>query len=121
MVSALPRARFERSSRPGSRAGIVSSVDASIPRHDRYWRSLGLSEHVAADIAVGLGVLELHTDDAYRRVKATARELIDQGADGVILGCTGMTHMVKPLSEELGVLVVDPCQAAARLAVEATA
>ena len=105
----------------GGAVGVISSVDASIPRHDRYWKGLGLEEHVVGDIAVGLGVLELDTPDAYDRVRAAAERLVEQGAGAIILGCTGMTHMAGPLADELGVVVVDPCQAAATAAAAAVA
>ena len=103
----------------GGGVGVISSVDASIPRHDRYWKGLGLESHVVGDIAVGLGVLELDTPEAYESVRDAARHLVEQGARSIILGCTGMTHMAGPLAEELGVVVIDPCQAAAAAAASA--
>ena len=99
--------------------GVVSSVDDSIARHDRYWRRLGLDDHVVGDIAVGLGVLELDTDAAYAKVRRAAGQLVDAGAASVILGCTGMTHMVDDLEAELGVRVVDPSRAAVTAAAQA--
>ena len=103
----------------GAKVGVISSVDASIPRHDRYWEQLALGESVVGDEAVGLGVLELETPEAYERVRNAGRRLVDMGAATLILGCTGMTHMQLPLADELGVTVIDPCQAAAEAAAEA--
>jgi Asp/Glu/hydantoin racemase len=81
---------------------------------------LGVSDRVAADVALGLGVLHLDTEDAFDRAVRAGRSLLAAGADVVVLGCTGMTHMQARLEAELGVPVVDPCRAAveaARLAV----
>lgn len=103
----------------GGTVGVVSSVEASIPRHERHWRRIGMEAHVVGDIAVGLGVLDLDTPDAYERVKAAAGSLVAQGAGAVVLGCTGMTHMVDRLGDELGVPVIDPVQAGAAAAVAA--
>lgn len=104
----------------GRRVGIVSSVAASVPRHQRYWDRLGLASRVVADIAVGHGVLELHTPQAVADVRATARLLVEEhGADVVILGCAGLTHLRAGLEAELGVLVVDPCRAAVGAALTA--
>ncbi len=97
--------------------GIVSSVDASIPRHERYWERRGLSDRVMGDRAVGLGVLDLDTEDAFARVQEAATALVGRGAAAIVLGCTGMTHMVGRLEESLGVPVIDPVQAATRAAV----
>lgn len=101
------------------KVGIVSSVEDSIPRHQRYWRRLGISDRVAGDIAVGLGVLELDTEEARERVRAAGEALVTAGAGAVVLGCTGMTHMQGRLEAHLQVPVIDPCQAAVSLAEEA--
>jgi Asp/Glu/hydantoin racemase len=104
----------------GRRVGIVSSVPASVPRHERYWERLGLASRVVADIAVGHGVLELHTPQAAADVWAVARRLVDEhDADVVILGCAGLTHMRAELEAELGVPVIDPCRAAVGAALTA--
>lgn len=104
----------------GRRVGIVSSVAASVPRHQRYWDRLGLASRVVADIAVGHGVLELHTPRAADDVRAAAHTLVEQhGVDVVILGCAGLTHMRAALEAELGVPVVDPCRAAVGAALTA--
>ncbi|MEE9184397.1 MAG: aspartate/glutamate racemase family protein [Acidimicrobiia bacterium] len=99
--------------------GIVSSVEDSIPRHQRYWKRLGIEERVVADIAVGLGVLDLETEDAYERVEEAGESLVRAGAGAVVLGCTGMTHMAERLQARLGVPVIDPCRAAVAAAMRA--
>lgn len=102
----------------GGPVGVVSSVEASIPRHERYWKRIGMEAEVVSDIAVGLGVLELNTDEAYDRVRTAAEVLVERGAAAIVLGCTGMTHMVERLEQAVGVPVVDPVQAATRAAIE---
>ncbi|MCP4249362.1 MAG: hypothetical protein GY778_20150 [bacterium] len=91
---------------------MISSDEESLPRHRRYWDKLGVQELVVADIPLGLGVLELDTDEAFDRARRAGRELVDAGADVVVLGCTGMTHMQSRLGDVLGVPVIDPCLAA---------
>jgi Asp/Glu/hydantoin racemase len=98
--------------RLGERIGIISSVEDSLPRHRRYWDKLGVQEHVVADIPLGLGVLELDTEEAFDRARRAGLQLVAAGADVVVLGCTGMTHMQDRLGEALGVPVIDPCSAA---------
>ncbi len=99
--------------------GIVSSVEDSVPRHQRYWKRLGIEERVVADMAVGLGVLDLETEDAYERVEAAGESLVRAAAGVVVLGCTGMTHMAERLQARLGVPVIDPCRAAVCAAMRA--
>lgn len=96
----------------GRRVGVISSVQDSLPRHARYWARLGVEDRVVADIALGLGVLELDTEQAFDRALRAGRDLVAAGADVIVLGCTGMTHMQGRLERELGTPVVDPCRAA---------
>jgi Asp/Glu/hydantoin racemase len=68
---------------------------------------------------VGLGVLDLETEDAYERVEEAGESLVRAGAGAVVLGCTGMTHMAERLQARLGVPVIDPCRAAVAAAMRA--
>lgn len=100
----------------GEKVGVISSVADSLPRHARYWEKLGVDDRVVADVALGLGVLELDTPEAYQAALSAGRSLVEAGADAIVLGCAGMTHMESRLSEELGVPVIDPCRAAVQTA-----
>lgn len=103
----------------GNKVGIISSVAASLPRHARYWDKIGVTDSVVADVPLGLGVLELDNENAYLAAAEAGRSLLASGADVVVLGCTGMTHMEDRLSQELGVPVIDPCRAAVETARQA--
>ena len=103
----------------GRRVGIISALDIAIPRHYRYWDRIGVSERILADIASGRGVLDLESEDAYQDVLGAGRKLAEAGADSVVLGCTGMTHLRARLQDDLGLPVVEPCQAAVTFAAAA--
>ena len=103
----------------GRKVGIISALDIAIPRHYRYWDRIGVSERIVADIASGRGVLDLESEDAYQDVLGTGRKLAEAGADSVVLGCTGMTHLRTRLQSDLGLPVVEPCQAAVTFAAAA--
>ncbi len=111
-VFGIAESAMQRALELGERVGVISSVDDSLPRHARYWQKLEVEDSVVADIALGLGVLELDTEAAYRRAQRAGTELVSAAVDVVILGCTGMTHMRARLEEAIGVPVVDPCLAA---------
>lgn len=103
----------------GRRVGIISAVDEALPRHERYWERVGVAQRVVRDVATGRGVLDLESEEAYEDVLAAGRELAGSGADVVVLGCTGMTHLRARLQNDLGLPVVEPCQAAVRFAASA--
>ena len=105
----------------GSSVGIISILAASVPRHWRYLRALGIESRVAADVPIGLGVAQLSDDvEAKRRMTAVGRQLIDQhGADVIVMGCAGMARQREGLEASLGVPVVDPTPAAVGAAITA--
>ena len=109
MVAALAR---------GERFGIVAILETSIPRHRRYVASLGLSDRMAGERAIGLGVTELAQEDivATRMTEAAERLCDEDGADVIVLGCAGMARYRAPLEAHLGCPVIDPSQAAVGMA-----
>jgi allantoin racemase len=103
------------------RFGVIAIRQRSIARHLRYLRQMGLLERFAgerplemsvADSAAGAGTLE--------RLVEVGRELEQEdGADAIILGCAGMARHRRPLEDALGVVVIDPTQAAVTMALGA--
>jgi Asp/Glu/hydantoin racemase len=103
----------------GQRFGILSILPTSIPRHMRFLGAMGVMDRLAGDLPLNLGVAELQ-DDArtFARQQEVSRVLRDQhGADVLILGCAGMTAYRSRLSQAIGLPVVEPCQAAAAMAI----
>jgi Asp/Glu/hydantoin racemase len=102
----------------GERFGILSILEQSIPRHDRYVRELGFEKRAAGDRAIGLGVAELADGErTFARLLDVATRLRDEDrADVLILGCAGMARYRGRLEERVGVPVVEPTQAATAFA-----
>jgi len=105
----------------GERFGIIAILKASLPRHARYVRQLGLADRFAGEAPLGLGVVEL-ADEARTmdRMLEVGERLRDaHGADVLVLGCAGMAQYRGALAGALGVPVVDPTQAAVTMAIGA--
>ena len=102
----------------GERFGVLSILEQSIPRHDRYVRELGFEKRAAGDRAIGLGVAELaDSERTFARLSDVATRLRDEDrADVLILGCAGMARYRGRLKERVGVPVVEPTQAATAFA-----
>lgn len=102
----------------GERFGVVAIVDASIARHHAALRAIGLEQRLAVEIALNVTMDTLLDPAAARsRLIDAARRCADAGAETVILGCTGMAHHRAAIEDAIGVPVIEPCQAAAALAV----
>ncbi|HEV8033272.1 aspartate/glutamate racemase family protein [Yoonia sp.] len=102
----------------GQRFGVIAILPASIPRHLRAFGAMGVLDRLAGDRALGLGVADLaDPDKSLAAMIATGKRLRDKdGANVLIMGCAGMAHYRATLEQETGLPVVEPCQAAAAMA-----
>jgi len=103
----------------GPKFGVIAILKQSIPRHLRYVGAMGVSGRLAAELPVGLPVVELSNEDkTFGRMVEVGKALRDRhAADVVIMGCAGMARYRKALQDELGVPVVEPTQAAVAMAI----
>jgi allantoin racemase len=103
----------------GQRFGVIAILNTSIPRHLRYIASLGLTDRLAGERPVGLGVVELADEDkTFDRLIATGEALRDNDdADVLVMGCAGMAGYRDRLAEATGLPVVEPTQAAVAMAI----
>ncbi len=104
------------------RFGVVAIVEASKARHMAALRAMGLESRLATELALNVTMEELLEPAAARsRLIDAAQACVRGGAETVILGCTGMAHHRRAVEEAAGVPVIEPCQAAAALAILALA
>ena len=102
----------------GHRFGVIAILPASIPRHLRSFGAMGVLDRLAGDRALGLGVGELASaEKSLTAMIDTGKRLRDEdGANVLVMGCAGMAQYREPLQEATGLPVVEPCQAAAAMA-----
>lgn len=104
----------------GDRFGVLAIAEASIPRHLRYLRRMGVIERLAGERALNMSVDEsARGDGTLDRLIETGQALIADGADVLILGCAGMARHRAVLETRLGRPVIDPTQAAVAMAIGA--
>jgi Asp/Glu/hydantoin racemase len=121
-VFGIAESAYRCASAEGSRFGVISILEASIPRHRRTIEALGLGPSLAGDRPIGLGVTALGDDPeaTLARLVQVGEQLRDRdGADVIVLGCTGMTPHRTRLRSVLGVPVIDPVRAAVEAAIGA--
>ena len=88
-------------------------------RHLRYIGAMGVTQRLAADLPVGLGVTELaDRRTALARMIEVGHTLRDRhGADVLVMGCAGMARYRADLEEAVRIPVVEPTQAAVTMAI----
>ncbi|MFQ3622342.1 MAG: aspartate/glutamate racemase family protein [Acetobacteraceae bacterium] len=101
----------------GDRFGVIAIATASIARHALALRRMGVERCLAGEIAldVGMGTL-LEDRSVAARMARAASDLVAAGARTVILGCAGMARHRAAVEEAARVPVIEPCQAAAGIA-----
>jgi Asp/Glu/hydantoin racemase len=106
----------------GNAVGVMAILPASLSRHWRYFRAMGVAGRIAGDRPINLGVVELSDEPrTLARMTEVGMALRDHdGADVLVMGCAGMARYRGALEEALGLPVVDPTQAAVGMAVAAT-
>jgi Asp/Glu/hydantoin racemase len=102
------------------RFGIVAFADPSIARQRRALAAMGVESRVAGHIPLNLP-MDVLTDPVAPRAALVeiARRMVGQGAEAVILGCAGMAGHRAHVEQACGVPVIEPCQAAVALALQA--
>ncbi|WP_293451492.1 aspartate/glutamate racemase family protein [Planktotalea sp.] len=97
--------------------GIIAIGEGSIRRHRKYMRRMGVLDRLAGERALNMSVDETARGaNTYKRLTEVGAQLIEDGAQCLILGCAGMAKHRSPLEADLGVPVIDPTQAAVAMA-----
>jgi allantoin racemase len=100
------------------RFGVIGLVESSKARHRAALRAMGLADRLAGEVALNVSMDTLLDPAAARAVLVAAgKDLAAMGAESLILGCTGMAHHQAAVRDAVGLPVIEPCQAAAALAV----
>jgi Asp/Glu/hydantoin racemase len=104
-----------------SRFGVIALSEASVRRHLVAFEEMGVTDRLAGDRALGLSVADLESPETSKqRILDVANELkVTNGAETLILGCAGMPQYKQFIETETGLPVIEPCQAAVDMAVEA--
>ena len=102
------------------RFGIIAFGDPSLPRQRRSLQAMGVESRLLGHIPLNLPMEEL-TDPAAPRAALidAGRRIAGMGAEAVILGCAGMAFHRDAVEQACGVPVIEPCQAAVALALQA--
>ena len=102
----------------GSRFSILSVLKSLGPRHRTHARVLGLSERLASVVDLGIPVLDLqkNSDRTVEVAVNRARLAIERdGAEVIVLGCTGLAALAEAIRKRLEVPVVEPLAAALKV------
>ena len=97
---------------------VLTVLQRVIPRFKNKIRMYGFNKKLASVRSIEIPVLELEKEEETKAALLVEgkRAIEDDGADTIILGCTGMIGMAKGLQDSLGIPVIDPSVASLKIA-----
>ena len=100
------------------RVAIVTTMPQSVPPLSRLLRSYIGNDRSAGVYAAGIPVLDLEapSDATLSKLMTRCEQALNEGADGLILGCAGLSQLAATISDRFGVPVIEPIAAATKLA-----
>jgi allantoin racemase len=100
------------------RYGVVTTLARSIVQIQDSLRTAGVADNCVGVLAAGVPVLDVHTDPVATAaaILSRGRELVDAGAEALVLGCAGFAGSTVAFAEELGIPVIDPVAAGMAIA-----
>ena len=121
-VFGMQESALRAAARDGRRFGVLALSDASIARHLRYIRALGLQDQLAAELSLNVSVEQSAADPAMLdKVIFNGRRLVEEfGAEAIVLGCAGMAALQEAAEQALSVPVIEPARAAVEEAIAAS-
>lgn len=103
----------------GQRIGVIATGAQSVPRHLRYFASMGVLDRLAGELPVNLDIAKLaDREQTLERMTVVGKVLrTAHSADVLVMGCAGMAALRTRLQAAVGIPVVEPCQAAVTMAI----
>lgn len=94
----------------GEKFSIITVLKESVPLFRRKIREYGLEHRLASVRYVNVPVLELESrrNEVRNQLIEESFQAMNEGADSIILGCTGMIGMAKEMQQHLSIPVIDP-------------
>ena len=118
-VVGMTEAAFFAASMVAARFSVITLPPRTRIHTERVLRETGMGERCARVRAIDISVLDLVTDDdaVTAAFLAEARRALDEDdAEAIVLGCAGLGALVAPLTQALGVPVIDGVLAGLKLA-----
>jgi allantoin racemase len=103
----------------GSRFSVISILPNTAPWVRWQARKLGIESRLASAIGIDIPVLGLEKDleeTADKIVKAAKQAIKTDGAEVIVLGCTGMAAVAQAVREQLFVPLVEPAATTFKMA-----
>lgn len=101
----------------GGRFGILAGMGRAVGMMDAMVRTYGLESRYAGTLALEVRVATLEQDPpaTLDLLTRAANQMLERGADVLVLGCAGLTGFSAPLAARIPFTIIDPVEAGCRM------
>lgn len=117
-VVGIGEAAFHMATLVCSKFAVVTTLARSVAALENNLCQYGLDKKCTQVLAADVAVLDLEDakSAARKHISATIKTAISGGADGIVLGCAGMTNLTGELQKQHNIVVIDGLVSAVKLA-----
>ena len=96
----------------GNRFSILAASEKAVPMMEHMVAQYGMDHRLAGVFPLNMSVLdaEANRGETVSRLIEEGKKAVSKGAEVLILGCAGMTGFGGPVSDALGIPVMDPVE-----------
>lgn len=94
----------------GHKLSVISPTRKTARQVELHARELGIEERLASVVGLEIPVLELEKDkeETIKAVVRASEKAVENGAEVIVLGCTGMAYMADEIRKRLNVPLIEP-------------
>ena len=102
----------------GHKFSVISPTKKTALQVESHARALGIEQRLASVVGLDIPVLDLERD-VEKTVKAVAEaseRAVEDGAEVIVLGCTGLAYMADEIQKRLNVPLIEPASLTLKMA-----
>jgi len=102
----------------GHKFSVISPTKKTAVQVELHARELGIQQRLASVVGLDIAVLDLErdVDKTVKAVVKASEKAVQDGAEVIVLGCTGLAYMADKIQKRLNVPLIEPASLALKTA-----
>ena len=102
----------------GHKFSVISPTKKTALQVESHARALGIEQRLASVVGLDIPVLDLERDveKTVKAVVEASEKAVEDGAEVIVLGCTGLAYMADEIQKRLDVPLIEPASLTLKMA-----
>jgi len=102
----------------GHKFSVISPTRKTAVQVELHARALGIEHRLSSVVGLDIAVLDLERDveKTVKAVVKASKKAVQDGAEVIVLGCTGLAYMADEIRKRLNVPLIEPASLALKIA-----